>query len=623
MSFLWLAIIFVTVLGTGNRMCKAGRVPFETVLDELVFSAAAGVGLLSYLTLGLGLAGLLYPESIYGLGALLLSVAFLPAYTLLTRFAQQRKNFAEVFWPFNRNTLMLLLLGLFVSIQLFRACAPVTEWDAVYYHLAAPKIYAQQHHISFLPYMINVNYVVGMEMIYTVCLLLQDDTLPQLISVLNSVLLLLTIFAFGKKYLSREAGLLAGLIFYTVPWVMYYTPFAKPDITLTWFATLAVYAYLQWRHAEKPSLRWLSCAAVLAGLAAACKLTGAMIGIILGGWLGGQILRERLRTASAPPPPVRAVPNVRTFGVFALIFTVMLAPWYLKNYVWTGNPVWPYLYGVFGGANWSPEAAAGIYKEAGGDYNTYGLTAFLRIPWDVTLSFKNGVCSPLFLAFLPTLLMLPRRPPIIRTFLLYSAAYVLFWFYITQQMRFLFPIFPILSLATAYPMIQLSRQKVFRVSNNGIAAVFLLFALAYLGGLTVYVAGGVLGIETRAEYLQKRAWLFQEADYINRTLPLTSKIGIFFGPGYYVDREYLYLWPYYQAVVNVAQMQTAADLLRRFHELRITHLVWENPTSRRYLYDDDNLLFRKWKTFFGQLQERGHFKELFRGNDGIVYEIIF
>src|SRR5262249_33011298 len=118
-----------------------------------------------------------------------------------------------------------------------------------------------------------------------------------------------------------------------------------------------------------------------------------------------------------------AFSSALTFGVLAL---ALLCPWYLRNVVETGDPVYPFGEPVFHGRNWSPAAAAYLDtyydeyrtaaagKRAGKPY--VGLEV-LRFPWDLTMhpdSFENAKrqaydVSPFALAFLPAILVLGRR----------------------------------------------------------------------------------------------------------------------------------------------------------------------------------------------------------------------
>jgi hypothetical protein len=112
-----------------------------------------------------------------------------------------------------------------------------------------------------------------------------------------------------------------------------------------------------------------------------------------------------------------------TFGVFVMLFA---SPCYLRNAVDTGNPIYPFGYGIFGGRHWS--AAASEYLDeyylqyqtvhaARRDGAPYAGLAVARFPWDLTMhpdSFENAArqgldIGPFALAFAPALLLMRRR----------------------------------------------------------------------------------------------------------------------------------------------------------------------------------------------------------------------
>jgi hypothetical protein len=89
--------------------------------------------------------------------------------------------------------------------------------------------------------------------------------------------------------------------------------------------------------------RWRTGAAVFAGLAATTKLSGI--------WVVFSI-----SILAALNMPQRTL--VRALGEFArcsLIGILIVAPWLARAWIITGNPVYPALYGLFGGIEWTSE----------------------------------------------------------------------------------------------------------------------------------------------------------------------------------------------------------------------------------------------------------------------------
>jgi hypothetical protein len=94
----------------------------------------------------------------------------------------------------------------------------------------------------------------------------------------------------------------------------------------------------------------------------------------------------------------------------ALLFggtaAVVAAPWYARNLAFTGNPVYPFAYGLFGGVGWD-EWRAAWYARAGSGLG-WDPVELLKVPWTLTLglydmNFYDGRAGPLFLLGLPFL----------------------------------------------------------------------------------------------------------------------------------------------------------------------------------------------------------------------------
>src|SRR5207244_7201280 len=87
-------------------------------------------------------------------------------------------------------------------------------------------------------------------------------------------------------------------------------------------------------------------AALMAGLAAGSKLLGLLVPALLGAAL--------LAVLAWRAEPGRRL--VRAGLAFGLIVLVAASPWYVRNAVETGNPIYPFGYSVFGGRAWASEA---------------------------------------------------------------------------------------------------------------------------------------------------------------------------------------------------------------------------------------------------------------------------
>ena len=241
----------------------------------------------------------------------------------------------------------LLVLGL----GLLRALAPPINWDALVYHLTLPEWYARTHGLRVNPAEFNV--FSGMpqlnEMLYTAAGLLRVDAAAgagaaQVLGWFFGLALCLGLAA-GARDLGLPAWLAPAIQFSSVS-VALELAWAYADLLLMLLALGVVLALREWRRESRQptgdprlSARWLALAGVLAGLAWGCKYTGVIVPVAGGAVVFiaacmGPSLAWRARLA-------RALLAATVFGVLA---GAALAPWLIKNWLFTGNPVYPLLF---------------------------------------------------------------------------------------------------------------------------------------------------------------------------------------------------------------------------------------------------------------------------------------
>jgi len=153
--------------------------------------------------------------------------------------------------------------------------------------------------------------------------------------------------------------------------------------------------------------------------------------------------------------------------------------WYLKNWLWTGNPLYPLL---FGGLGWDAAQNALL-----NDYlYTFGLgwQALWRLPLDVYLRHNafstitiETIHPALWLGFFAPLLW-RKLPAAARLAWAYSGIYFLIWALNAPQVRFTLPFAPWLLVFAAAVIISLPR-RLGKPLSVLLAGGMLLFSLFY------------------------------------------------------------------------------------------------------------------------------------------------
>ncbi len=368
---IWTVLLIEGALAAGVIASAAGwgawpaarlRAAAPTAAQQICLATLLGLGILSFAALSLGLAGLLRPASAWVLlcGGLVLGVAKLQAAPRAARptgGAALRRREARPALVLAR-ALLLATLAAPLAAALFGASLPtglLWRWeaggyDALEYHLQAPREYYDAGRIVFLPHNVYASFPQQVEMLYLLLMNLLANPLrasiaAQLLHALLGVVAVGSIAAWSKPGWPRT---LAAVIAGTIPWMAYLAALAYVELGLLAFTAGAAGILLQARTRagrDVPAAAPIA-AGLCAGLACGCKYTAlALVAAALAlGWMFAS--RERWTR------------RLRTAALFLFVSGAAFAPWLVRNAVLAGNPVYPFAYEIFGGRDWSPAQAA-------------------------------------------------------------------------------------------------------------------------------------------------------------------------------------------------------------------------------------------------------------------------
>ena len=176
-----------------------------------------------------------------------------------------------------------------------------------------------------------------------------------------------------------------------------------------------------------------------------------------------------------------------TLDVLSLAGPVIMLglPWYLKNWITLGNPVYP-LY--FGGPGWD-QTRLDLYM---GYLNEFGtgrtFRDFVLLPWNIyarheefgAVFNKNDVPSLLF-PFALSLVFLPRNARI-KTIIYLALIRFVLWSVGSHQIRFLLPVYPMVSIVTGYSI----QQLILRFKQMNLLGFFLRTLAVAITFITIF-----------------------------------------------------------------------------------------------------------------------------------------
>ena len=273
----------LTLMGLNVQTFRRSNAPTVelSTAEIVILGCGLGLGVLGLMTLGLGLAGLFYGW-LFIVISLLLTLALWPDFLALAR---------RLRWPANRphrlTTIYLLAVGLFT---LATALLPPIDWDGLFYHLTAPKIFIQAGQITPGLDVPHFNFPSLAEMLFAYAMLLRGDIAAKLIHTLYGLLLTGLVYLVARRHLSRESAWPAVLIFLSMPMIVTLAGWAYNDLALAFYQLAALYAWLnyQFPNSHNPNSQtisqisqahpgsnssWLILSGLFAGLAMGLKYT--------------------------------------------------------------------------------------------------------------------------------------------------------------------------------------------------------------------------------------------------------------------------------------------------------------------------------------------------------------
>jgi hypothetical protein len=263
---------------------------------------------------------------------------------------------------------------------------------------------------------------------------------------------------------------------------------------------------------------------------------------------------------------------------FALPVLALWLPWLGKSAVSTGNPVYPLLYGVFGGPDWSVQLGARFTAWQQGMGMGREPLDYLLLPLRVILLSDRGYdqfdgsLGAFWLVLLPLALVFVGRNALVRQCLGIGGLYFLFWALTSQQMRFLIPILPLLALASATALEEVIARLGGARERWVAQALALFLGLALVVGVNASVLSA--GYRTVGRYRAPTEPLLGSLvppvfRFVNSELPPDARL-LFLGTnqGFFCHREYL-ADSFFEAsqiaawLVSTRDGDGVADLLQR------------------------------------------------------------
>ncbi len=482
--------------------------------------------------------------------------------------------------PWNSAT-TICVLGMIAVAALPLLVLPPVARDGLVYHLEVPR-QILLHHGFTLSTNTYGYFPMGIEMLYLFSLGIFPATAAQFA---HFGFLLLTVFAvvetFGCSARNNwPPALLLGIAaMVTVPTFYLDATWAYIDVAWAYFSCLlAAGCFLYFKHRDRASL---ALAALIGGFYLSIKYPGfyflaiVTLGILL------TVLIYKLSWRDL----------IKACLLFLISATITSAPYFIRNLVATGNPVFPFFTEIIPtrSGSWSTAHEIALVNGLLRQYGNQTVPPALRVVNLPAVAFNpvleqpelfDGVIGP-FLLLGAAAFFLAGRPAPSRFFLLALVlAYSLAWSYSLRQARFLLPIVPVVLLLFLDSCFDRPPTRLRQILAGALLTGVLAFNLAVLGPAVRSrwpVTRDLTGWIDREAYLTGALPVYSCQKFINERLPRDAKIWVMLtgNENFYLQRDYRadYVIEDYTFHQWLESCHRPQELALKFRATGTTHLL--------------------------------------------------
>ena len=467
--------------------------------------------------------------------------------------------------------------------SLIQGLAPPNDYDGLAYHLAFPRLDVEKGQAvlalktgwpaTFFP-------ALGSHLTRA-SLVIADAGAAQMIHGLFGILggISAATLALRLGY-GKQVALAAAILFLSIRMVIWQMGSVETDVPVGALATMSMVIYLVTRENKSIGLE------IIFGIMIACTILMKYHGLATTLALVPLILFDLLTRR-------------KSFSLFVVGPTVALAaimPHLIRDYMFTGNPFFPLMIDFF---NPGIKNMLGNLNSAFGTGR--GLGDLLVTPWNIFIlptHYFDGMVigAPYLLALCPLVLLEPKDLRKWGAPLLYIILYFIIWFwFLSQQVRFLAPIMPSLA-ALAAAGTAIYWKKICNITLLKAAFVTLVGILAvnqsmFIGVFSMIRLPAAIGLMSPAVYHNKTPTMggayYSTCKYIENNLKEGERYFIFapyisfYCPQAFASLTYFEDEEGWWMKSKPPPQMSTKEFLRRLNETKFAYFLVQHQTESR------------------------------------------
>ena len=539
------------------------------------------------------------------------------------------------------TSLLYIVISVFVIIELFLNLTPPISRDALIHHLAIPKLWLTHGGFYEIPWANFSYYPMNIDLLYLIPLYFKNDIIPKFIHFAFGCGTGLLVYRYLGKRFGRNWGLLGFLIFFSTPVVVRLSTTAYVDLGMVFFSTASILAWIKWQNEDYKYAKWFILSAVCMGLAAGSKYNALLAWFFLNLMVVYYYSRDTKKELQ----------SVKYGVVFFLVTLLIVSPWFIKNYIQTGNPLFPLFDHFFRFLHHTGEAGGAVAATADSNWassifqrrelmfgESFWETFFVPIRIffqgkDSSPQYFDGALNPILIIMIPFAFLKKDYSRDRAFFLLFSVFFLLMACFLTIiRVRYIVPIVPFMAILSVMGIRNLVEwaDRLSRPTGHigiiiisSITVILITFNFLYMKDYFYIIkpARYVFHQETRDEFLTRNIGSYPAVKYINENLPDDSRIFFMFlgRRGYYLDRPYYYDSSFGMKTINdmVKASKDRHDFQEYLQSLECTHVLMRIGLFNKYLHD--NFSEETIARFMGLAKE--YWRPIYASNGYAVMEV--
>lgn len=589
-NFLYLA----NVLIVGGFLLGLFKLAFSSKVEEKIYAFAFGNIFYSLLFIYLGFCHLLYAQ-------VLIIFYLLPIIFYLSRLGIKyltKSSWSDLGSVFNKKVSIkeliifaiigCLLLPIFPHLFSFP-----TSWDVVAYHLVLPKVYLRDHALSFYNWFAQTTFPIGIESLFSLGEVLGEPRISNFI-VFDFVVMAIVYFVYGLRYLFKLRILLLAVVLFLFRKILYTEVSFNPYVDLPFAFYGLLISISLFKYFQNGRIKNLVMAFYLSFFTVLIKFTGIMIVFSL--IATTSLFLISLKASQRKKIIISLIKRKNLLT--GLFFCLPILLFFLRNYFYTSNPVYPFLNNIFKGLYYNEVDAKAMMADLRRQNLNFDMISGLVLRLGnqsagTTLILRESLFS--FVLVLFTALSLFSKERMIR----YSAIFSLIFFSLVIFMvgfpsyRYALPLVPMMALLSSLAFWSFFKKR--RFIQVGLIALFVYSLIIQTSSTFQYLKEFVLqnsksGVKSMLSYEQVKRGLtlqdnWQAIEYINEHLDINSdKVLVLFDNRlYYYQVPVVYADPSSSSFFANQKARNTQEIYDQLKNDKITHLMantnWGKPAK--------------------------------------------